>query len=129
MRRRYVRKGGSLVEQPASSPELNPAERIGEAMRAKTEGKVSGTIWKKLAVEEACLRELAADPERVKRLVGWDWIIQSLKQLPWKRKGSSTRDTTRIKKINTNNNRWNEEYFHEYSRELRDCIAIYAIIP
>jgi hypothetical protein len=77
-----------LVEQPASSPELNPVERIGEAIRAKTEGKVYGTIWKKMAAVEAFLHELAADPERVKRLVGWDWIIQSLKQLPWKRKGS-----------------------------------------
>lgn len=80
--------GMALIEQPASSPELNPAERIGEAIRAKTEGKVYGTIWKKMAAVEVFLRELAADPERVKRLVGWHWILQSLKQLPWKRKGS-----------------------------------------
>jgi hypothetical protein len=80
--------GLALVEQPAASPEVNPAERIGKEIRAKTEGHVYGTIWNKMAAVEHYLRELAADPERVKRLVGSDGIIQSLKMLPWKRKGS-----------------------------------------
>jgi len=80
--------GLALVEQPPSSPEVNPAERIGEAIRAHTEGQVYGTIWKKMAAVEDFLRELAADPERVKRLVGWEWVIQSLKALPWKLEGS-----------------------------------------
>jgi hypothetical protein len=80
--------GVALIEQPPVSPELNPAERIGEEIRAHTDGKVYGTIWKKMAAVEAYLRELAADPERVKRLVGWEWIIQAIKKLPWKRKGS-----------------------------------------
>ena len=42
--------GLALVEQPASSPELNPAERIGGAIRAKTEAKSmarSGRRWRR----------------------------------------------------------------------------------
>ena len=77
-----------LIEQPAHSPELNPAERVGEWLRKKIEGKVFGTIWHKMAAVEQALRELAADPEKVKRLVGWDWIVKAIKKLPWKRKGS-----------------------------------------
>jgi hypothetical protein len=78
--------GMRLVEQPAASPELNPVERIGEALEDKIEGFVYGTIWHKMAAVERFLGELAADRPRVKHLVGWSWIIRSCRDLP--RKGS-----------------------------------------
>lgn len=74
--------GVVLIEQPALSPELNPAERVGEVIRDATDGKVYGTIWAKMAAVEAVLEELAADPERVIQLTGWDWIIDSCDDLP-----------------------------------------------
>lgn len=71
--------GMVLVSQPALSPELNPAERIGEAVRAAVEGKVYGTIWHKMAAVEAFLTELAADPARVRKMTGWAWIRAALR--------------------------------------------------
>nr|BAL53486.1 transposase [uncultured Chloroflexota bacterium] len=66
------------VEQPPYSPELNPAERIFEYLRSKVEGKLYRTLAEKQAAIEAELKELAANPEKVKSLAGWDWIRQSL---------------------------------------------------
>lgn len=71
-----------LVEQPPYSPELNPAERVFEHLRGKVEGQVYGTIEAKKRAIEAELEKLAAAPNSVKSLVGWDWIRQSVKDLP-----------------------------------------------
>ncbi len=76
--------GIASIVQPAASPELNPAERIGEAIRAEIEGEVYGTIWHKMAAVDEFLGKLAADPERVKRIAGWDWILAALRRLPRK---------------------------------------------
>ena len=62
------------IEQPPYSPELNPAERVFEYLRAEIEGKIYGTIAAKKDAVEAALEKLAADPEKVKRLTGWKWI-------------------------------------------------------
>ena len=62
------------IEQPPYSPELNPAERVFEYLRAEIEGKIYGTIAAKKNAVEAALEKLAADPEKVKRLTGWKWI-------------------------------------------------------
>jgi DDE superfamily endonuclease len=67
---------------PPYSPELNPAERILEELRRRVEGRVYDTLAAKRAEVEAYLRELAADPARVKRLCGWEWIVQAFEQLP-----------------------------------------------
>jgi hypothetical protein len=84
-RTKTVRDSGMLlVEQPAASPELNPAELIGQSIRAETEGKVYGTIWRKMAAVETVLERFSADPEAVKRLTGWGWILQSCHSLPHK---------------------------------------------
>jgi len=71
-----------LVEQPPYSPELNPAERLFEHLRGKVEGQVYGTIEAKKRAVEAELEKLAAAPNSVKSLAGWDWIRQSVKDLP-----------------------------------------------
>lgn len=82
---RQVRATGMVViTQPASSPELNPAERIGEEIRDKVEGEVYETIWHKMAAVEAVLDGLRVAPERVRELTGWDWVLTSLRRLPLK---------------------------------------------
>jgi transposase len=74
--------GLSLIAQPPYAPELNPAERVFEALRAGIEGVVYPTIDAKVEAVEAILEELDADPERVRRLTGWQWIADTLQQLP-----------------------------------------------
>jgi hypothetical protein len=70
-----------LIEQPPYSPELNPAERVFQYLRSKVEGLVYGTIAAKKAAIEAEMTKLAADPDRVRSLAGWDWICQSVTDL------------------------------------------------
>jgi transposase len=71
-----------LIEQPPYAPELNPAERVFEHLRAGIEGIVYPTLEAKVAAVEEILNELDADPERVKRLTNWHWIIDNLAHLP-----------------------------------------------
>ena len=70
------------VPLPPYSPELNPAERIFEELRGRLEGRVYDSLEAKQAEAEAYLQELAADPERVKQLCGWHWIVNALHDLP-----------------------------------------------
>jgi hypothetical protein len=74
--------GLPLIEQPPYAPELNPAERVFEHLRAGIEGEVYKRIDDKVAAVETILEDLDADPERVKRLTGWQWILETLHQLP-----------------------------------------------
>jgi hypothetical protein len=52
-----------------------------EEIRRKVEGKVYGHIENKKAAVERELRQLAADPEKVKSLAGWTWIQQTVNSL------------------------------------------------
>jgi hypothetical protein len=72
------------ILQPAASPELNPTERVGEVIRAKTEGRVYATLGNKMLAVEAVLHELQDDPDRVKQLTGYPWILDTLRELPWR---------------------------------------------
>ena len=74
--------GMKRVPLPPYSPELNPAERVFEELRARLEGKVYDSLDAKQAEAERYLQELAADPERVQQLCGWQWIRDALQQLP-----------------------------------------------
>lgn len=76
--------GLPLIEQPPYAPELNPAERVFEELRAGIEGIIYPSIEAKVAAVEAILAELDADPERVRRLTGWHWIAENLHTLPHK---------------------------------------------
>ena len=67
-----------LIEQPPYSPELNPAERVFEYLRGKTEGQVYGTMAAKKTAVEAELRALVSAPDKIRSLAGWDWIRQSV---------------------------------------------------
>ena len=67
---------------PPYSPELNPAERVFEELRRRTEGRTYPTVADKQAVVDAYLSDLAADPARVRRLCGWDWLVAALDAVP-----------------------------------------------
>jgi DDE superfamily endonuclease len=70
------------VRLPPYSPELNPAERVFEEIRRRTEGRVYDTVADKQAVADHYLADLAADPDAVRRLCGWPWIRDALDSLP-----------------------------------------------
>jgi DDE superfamily endonuclease len=72
----------AFIGLPAYSPELNPAERLFEEIRRRFEGRVSATLDAKAAEVQAFLEELDADPVRVRRLCGWDWINDAIATLP-----------------------------------------------
>jgi DDE superfamily endonuclease len=74
--------GTARVFLPSYSPELNPAERVFEEVRRRVEGKVYESLRDKREEAEIYLKELAADPERVKSLCGWGWLRESLESLP-----------------------------------------------
>ena len=71
----------SLIQQPPYSPELNPAERVFEYLRDRVEGHVYGTLTAKKRAIERELDTLAAQPETVRSLAGWDWIRQALRDV------------------------------------------------
>jgi hypothetical protein len=79
---RLGRIGLPLIALPPYSPELNPAERVFEALRQEIEGQVFATLEQKVAAVEAMLRQWDADPARVQRLAGWAWIAAAIDQLP-----------------------------------------------
>jgi DDE superfamily endonuclease len=82
-RARLVRAvGTTLLTQPAAAPELNPAERVFQELRRAVEGLIYATLEEKVVAVERELTALAADSARLRRLVGWDWIAESLAQLP-----------------------------------------------
>jgi DDE superfamily endonuclease len=72
----------AFVGLPPYSPELNPAERLFEEIRRRFEGRVYATLDDKAAEVQAFLEELDADPARVRRLCGWDWINSAIASLP-----------------------------------------------
>lgn len=69
------------VRLPPYSPELNPAERVFEEIRRRTEGRVYDAVADKQAIAQAYLASLAADPDRVRRLCGWTWLTDALGRL------------------------------------------------
>jgi hypothetical protein len=70
------------IALPAYSPQLNPAERVCEEIRARVEGVVYESLDAKQAEAERYLKELQHDPQRVQQLCGWDWLDQALSRLP-----------------------------------------------
>jgi hypothetical protein len=79
---RLPRIGLPLIALPPYSPELNPAERVFEELRAEIEGRVFATLDDKVAAVEAILRAWDADPARIQQLTGWAWIHAAFAELP-----------------------------------------------
>ena len=72
----------AFVGLPPYSPELNPAERLFEEIRRHFEGRVYATLAAKVADVQDFLEVLDADPPRVRRLCGWNWINDAIAALP-----------------------------------------------
>ncbi|HET7034650.1 MAG TPA: transposase [Thermomicrobiaceae bacterium] len=70
------------VYLPPYSPELNPVERVFQELRRQVEGRVYDRLDDKQAVVDTALQQLAADPDRVKLLCGWDWLLAALDPRP-----------------------------------------------
>ena len=70
------------VVQPPYAPELNPVARFFRELRRSIEGRVYPTLQAKQEALEPVLKAWQADPERVRRLCGWQWIRDALKDLP-----------------------------------------------
>jgi hypothetical protein len=68
---RVARIGIPLIPLPPYSPELNPAERVFEAIRAEIEGEVYADLNAKCARVEGILARWDAHPEQVRTLVAW----------------------------------------------------------
>ncbi len=66
-----------LLFQPPYAPELNPAERVFEELRRAVEGQCYASLDEKVAAIDAELDRWDADPDRVRRLAGWDWILDA----------------------------------------------------
>jgi len=71
-----------LIFQPPYAPELNPAERVFQELRRAVEGVCYATIDDKVAAIDAELDRWDADPDRVRRLAGWEWITAAFTSLP-----------------------------------------------
>ena len=74
--------GFARIFLPAYSPELNPPERIFEEIRQEIEGIVYPSLLAQQHAIDQFLRRLRADKARLRRLIGWDWIMQAYDQLP-----------------------------------------------
>ena len=66
---------------PPYSPELNPAERFFEELRKATANQIFTSIEEQETVIEGRLNLLADDTERMKRLLGYDWIREQYEKV------------------------------------------------
>lgn len=71
-----------LVELPPAEPELNQAERVFDELRRAVKREVYGNIEDKMAAVDLELTSVPRCLLRIRRLVGWAWIGNTLNQLP-----------------------------------------------
>ena len=79
---RVARIGLPLIALPPYSPELNPPERLFEAIRGEIEGEIYADLDATCARVEAILARWEAHPEQVRSLTGYPWILDALEQFP-----------------------------------------------
>ncbi|HIK10533.1 MAG TPA: IS630 family transposase [Oscillatoriaceae cyanobacterium M33_DOE_052] len=71
------KQGFVRISLPPYSPELNPCERVFEWLRSRIEGEVYPSLDRKRARINFLLRQLNADPRRLRSLIGWQWILDA----------------------------------------------------
>lgn len=68
-----------LMRLPPYSPELNPVENLWDEIREKYfHNRLFGSLDSLEDQLEAALRTMELDPKRVRSIVAWPWIINSL---------------------------------------------------
>lgn len=67
----------TIIHLPSYSPQLNPVERFFGEMRKFTANRIfeGGMSSLSLIVEEALL-QLKSSPKKIKKLCGYDWILE-----------------------------------------------------
>ncbi len=66
---------------PPYSPELNPAERFFGELRKATANQIFKTIEDQEVVIEKKLNALADDTEAMKKLLGYDWVLEQCSEV------------------------------------------------
>lgn len=79
---RVARIGLTLFALPPYSPELNPPERLFEAIRGEIEAELYPDLDAKCARVDAILARWERHPEQVRSLIGYPWLLDALEQLP-----------------------------------------------
>jgi transposase len=68
-----------LLKLPPYSPELNPVENLWDELREKSFGNLVFDSMTSLETHlEAALKNVESDIDRIKSIVSWPWIINSL---------------------------------------------------
>lgn len=68
-----------LIKLPPYSPELNPVENLWDELREKSFGNVVFDSLKALEIHlEKSLKNFESQNEKIKSIVAWPWIINSL---------------------------------------------------
>lgn len=75
-----VPEGMVVVTLPPASPELNPAELIVREIRGVTANGWWEEIEAKVRVVEGELRKLAPEKERVRKMLGYAWILAQIEE-------------------------------------------------
>lgn len=69
-------EGLTLIQLPSYSPELNPAERFFEEIRKSTANKTFESLQEQEKIIEEEVLLWMKDKERMKKLIGFDWILE-----------------------------------------------------
>ena len=62
-------------------PPSKPYSSLRRSCMRLVEGRVYGSIEEKVEAVNAYLSRLESDPERVRSLVGWEWIKRNVQRL------------------------------------------------
>ena len=74
------RKNITCIFLPPYSPELNPAERFFEEIRKSTANQIFETLEKQEEVIAEAVRVLSGDMDKMKQLLGYEWIKEQIRR-------------------------------------------------
>lgn len=70
----------TCISLPPYSPELNPAERFFEEIRKATANQIFETIEAQEVVIAEAVKTLSLDEERMRQLLGYEWIKEQMRR-------------------------------------------------
>jgi transposase len=75
----HDRENITCIFLPPYSPELNPVERFFEEVRKSTANQIFESIDAQEVVISAYVKTLSDDEMRMRRLLGYEWIVKQWK--------------------------------------------------